>query len=101
MPATSGTGSFERNTLQVKEICKGVIERLLGIKIKKIDYVNSEHTMKIDYDAKSIRLDVYAQAEDKIYDVKIQTYDEDDSGKRLRYYQSVIDIDCLKKGENL
>jgi len=86
-------------TMQDKEICKGVIERLLGIKIKRIEYVNAEHTMKIDYNAKSIRLDVYAQADDKIYDVEIQTYDENDIGKRLRYYQSVIDIDCLKKGE--
>jgi len=85
--------------MQDEEICKGVIERLLGINIKKIEYVNTEETLKVDYEAKSIRLDVYTEADGKIYDVEVQTYKEDDIGKRLRYYQSVIDIDNLKHGQ--
>lgn len=86
--------------MQDEEICKGVIERLLGIKIKKIEYLNTEETMKVDYEARSIRLDVYTEADNKIYDVEVQTYKEDDIGKRLRYYQSVIDIDNLKHGQS-
>ena len=85
--------------MQDEEICKGVIERLLGIKIKKIEYLNTEETMKVDYEAKSIRLDVYTEADNKVYNVEVQTYNEDDIGKRLRYYQSVIDIDNLKHGQ--
>ncbi|MDD7417689.1 MAG: Rpn family recombination-promoting nuclease/putative transposase [Treponemataceae bacterium] len=85
--------------MQDEEICKGVIERLLGIKIKKIEYLNTEETMKVDYESKSIRLDVYTEADNKVYDVEVQTYKEDDIGKRLRYYQSVIDIDNLKHGQ--
>ncbi len=85
--------------MQDEEICKGVIERLLGIKIKKIEYLNTEETMKVDYEAKSIRLDVYVESSNKVFDVEVQTYKEDDIGKRLRYYQSVIDIDNLKHGQ--
>ena len=86
--------------MQDKEICKGVIERLLGLKIKRLDYVNSEQTMMIDYEAKSIRLDVYAEEKNRVFDVEVQTYDEEDIGKRLRYYQGVIDIDHLKRGDD-
>ncbi|MCR5698835.1 MAG: Rpn family recombination-promoting nuclease/putative transposase [Treponemataceae bacterium] len=86
--------------MQDKEICKGVIERLLGIKIRKLDYVNSEQTIMIDYEAKSIRLDVYAEDKNRVFDVEVQTYDEADIGKRLRYYQGVLDIDHLKKGDD-
>jgi predicted transposase/invertase (TIGR01784 family) len=37
---------------------------------------------------------------DKIIDVELQTYEMDALGKRTRYYQSMVDIDSLMKGED-
>lgn len=85
--------------MQDEEICKGVIERLLGIKIKKIEYLNTEQTFKTSYESKSIRLDVYTEGDGRIFDVEVQTYDEDNIGQRLRYYQGIIDTDNLQKGQ--
>ena len=47
-----------------------------------------------------MRLDVYLKDEDKIIDVEIQTYPQDSLGKRTRYYQSMIDMDSLMKGQD-
>lgn len=47
-----------------------------------------------------MRLDVYLKDEDKIIDVELQTYEMDALGKRTRYYQSMVDIDSLMKGED-
>ena len=57
--------------MQDEEICKGVIEHLLGIKIKKIEYLNTEQTFKIGYETKSIRLDVYTEGDGRIFDVEV------------------------------
>ena len=47
-----------------------------------------------------MRLDVYLKDDNKIIDVEIQTYRQDAIGKRTRYYQSMIDIDSLMKGQD-
>ena len=49
--------------------------------------------------AKSIRLDVWVTGSDgSMYDVEMQTTNIQDLDKRLRYYQSVIDVSSLEKG---
>lgn len=55
-----------------KEICKEIIENLLHIKIKDIKYIQEQKTINIKYDAKSIRLDVYVEADNKIYNIEMQ-----------------------------
>ena len=85
-------------TMQNEEICKGVIERLLGIKVRKFNYINGEQTFNPVYDSKSVRLDVYAEDSKRVFDIEVQTYNENEIGKRLRYYQSIIDIDHLNRG---
>jgi len=47
-----------------------------------------------------VRLDVYLKDVDKIIDVELQTYEMDALGKRTRYYQSMVDIDSLMKGDD-
>ena len=59
-----------------------------------------EKTIKPFYTTKGVRLDVYLKDEDKIIDVELQTYKQDAIGKRTRYYQSMIDIDSLMKGQD-
>ena len=82
-----------------KEICKEIIENLLHIKIKDIKYIQEQKTINIKYDAKSIRLDVYVEADNKIYNIEMQVVNKKDLAKRSRYYQGLIDLDTIEKGE--
>ena len=34
----------------------------------------------------------------RVFDIEIQTYVPESIGKRLRYYQSILDMDCLQRG---
>ena len=79
-------------------ICAGVIERLLKIKVAKIQYVELQKQLKSAYVSKGVRLDVYVKDSDRVYDIEIQTYKEEDVLLRLRYYQSMIDTDHLLRG---
>ena len=41
-----------------KEICKEVVETLLGIKVGKIEFLTSQYEIEIDPEAKTIAMDV-------------------------------------------
>lgn len=81
-------------------ICEELVERLLHVKVDKIVYPELEKQIEPYYTTKGVRLDVYLKDEDKIIDIEIQTYKQDSIGKRTRYYQSMIDIDSLMKGQD-
>lgn len=81
-------------------ICEELVERLLHVKVDKIVYPELEKQIEPFYTTKGVRLDVYLKDESKIIDVEIQTYKQDAIGKRTRYYQSMIDIDSLMKGQD-
>ena len=82
-----------------EEICKGVLQTILGIKIKKIEYLESQRTFDLGYNSKGIRLDVYAEDSDKVFDVEVQNKILQEIPRRTRYYQSMIDMDQLLKGQ--
>ncbi len=92
-------GMFQE-VLRDPEICAELVERLLHVRVKHIEYPELEKTIAPYYTTKGVRLDVYLKDEDKIIDVEIQSYPQEALGKRTRYYQSMIDIDALMKGEN-
>ena len=48
---------------------------------------------------KSVRLDVYVKDSDKIFDIEMQNQPTNYLPLRTRYYQSMIDVDNLLKGE--
>ena len=81
-------------------ISEEVVERLLHVKVDKIVYPELEKTIAPFYTTKGVRLDVYLKDADRIIDVELQTYKQDAIGKRTRYYQSMIDIDSLMKGQD-
>lgn len=80
-------------------LCKQLLEILLGIKIEKIEYPLGEKDFEIDIDAHAIRVDVYTEDDNHIYDIEMQTTYDEDLPERSRYYQALMDIDKLKKGE--
>ena len=85
--------------MQDKELCKEALECMLGFKIDHIEYPEPQRTVAPLYTAHAIRLDVYVKDSNRIYDVEIQNKDEQDIGRRSRYYQGMMDIDSLLKGE--
>ncbi len=82
------------------EVSAELVERLLGVRVKSVKYPKLEKKIAPYYATKGVRLDVYLKDEDKIIDVELQTYEMDALGKRTRYYQSMVDIDSLMKGED-
>lgn len=80
-------------------ICAGVIERLLKVKVGHIEYPELQKELKPAYESKGVRFDVFVKDSDRVFDVEIQTYTVQDLPKRSRYYQSMIDIDCLFRGQ--
>ena len=83
-----------------KAICKGVIERLLHIKVGKIEYPSLQKTITPFYESKGIRLDVYVFDSDRVFDIEIQTSIPPSLPKRTRYYQSLMDVDNLLRGQS-
>ncbi|MDR9858049.1 Rpn family recombination-promoting nuclease/putative transposase [Treponema socranskii] len=83
-----------------KGICKGVLERLLHIKVGKIEYPSLQKTIAPFYESKGIRLDVYVFDSDRVFDIEIQTSLPPSLPKRTRYYQSLMDVDNLLRGQS-
>ena len=92
-------GMFQA-VLHQENICTEIVERLLHIKISKIEYPELEKQIAPFYTTKGVRLDVYLKDENRIIDIEIQCYRQPALGKRTRYYQSMIDIDSLMKGQD-
>ena len=82
------------------ELCRQLLELLLHIEIDHLEVPEAERTMQEWIDSKSVRFDVYAKDNKRIFDIEIQTTNNKNLPKRARYYQSIIDVDNLSKGEN-
>ena len=78
---------------------KPLLEYILKIRIAKIELIEPQKTEKEGYASKGIRLDLYVEDEQHtIYSVDVQTTDKRNLPRRMRYYQSVIDIHVLSPG---
>jgi len=83
------------------KFCKPFLERVLGIKISRIEYPKAQDTIDLSVDAKSVRLDIYVEDDDNsVYNIEMQTTENGNLAKRTRYYQGMIDLGILEKGEN-
>ena len=77
------------------DLCRRLLELILNTTIKEITY--PERT-----DSKGIRLDVYVEENgtNRSFDVEMQVSNNDNIDKRMRYYQGLIDMDKLKRGQH-
>ena len=81
------------------ELCKELLELILDIKIKKVELADSQKRIKLTYDGKGVRLDVYVNdSENTVYDIEMQTTKQKELPKRTRYYQGMIDLNSIQKG---
>jgi len=91
-------GMFQK-VMQNPGLSAELVERLLGVRVKQVEYPELEKAIEPYYTSKGVRLDVYLKDEDKAIDVELQSYPQKILGKRMRYYQSMVDCDCLMKGQ--
>ena len=85
--------------MEYAPICKEFLEILFSVKIEKITYLSPQNTVTTNSEAKTVRLDVLVK--DKAgtsYDIEMQVGNEYNIPKRMRYYQSVLDVAFLDKG---
>ena len=87
--------------MQDEELCKELLQRILpDLDIDHIEYPELQKSIKTDVDAKSIRLDVYVKdKKGTVYNIEMQTTDTKDLPKRTRYYQGVLDLQLIDKGQ--
>ena len=84
--------------MQNERICRPFIERMLGISIEKIVYLEREKDLKSDPYSKGIRLDVFVKDSSRVFTIEMQCLDRKDLPLRTRYYQGLQDISFLDKG---
>lgn len=78
--------------------CKKALSILLNKKVIKIKYVEEQKSIELKHDSKSVRLDIYVEDEETIYNVEMQLCDKRNLLKRARYYSELIDLNTTKKG---
>ena len=78
---------------------KPLLEYILSTKVNEIAFVEPQKTEKEGYQSHGIRLDLYVKDESgQVFNVEVQTSTKKNLPKRMRYYQSVIDINILAPG---
>ena len=90
-----------------KGLCKRLVGSIMQQDIEDIVYIDTEKTLQPYYDSRGIRLDVILADDNHTrYNLEMQARNVISKAgvallpKRTRYYQSVIDMDMLKQGEN-
>ena len=92
-----------QKVMQNQRICKRLIEKLLGIRVKSITYPEAEKTLTAGFASKDVRLDLYVETDKgTVLDIEMQTAAGKPEWlpKRTRYYQSMIDINIVIKGDS-
>ena len=76
------------------------LQRILGIEIEEIVIVGTQVSMKSNFHAKGVRLDVYAKdKKGNAYDIEMQTTKMRELPLRSRYYHSEMDSYQIAAGE--
>ena len=87
--------------MQDLELCKRLLEIILNVEIERIEYPEGEKTIEVKNAAKGIRLDIYVKDEKAtVYSVEMQAAYKTNLPQRSRYYQSMIDVNLLGRGED-
>ncbi len=85
--------------MENEELCKTFLEIILSEQIGKIKEVSTQKAIISNLESKSVRLDILVKDEqNKIYNIEMQVVNQFNLAKRMRYYQSAIDLASLDKG---
>ena len=82
-----------------EDICKDIVELVIGKKIGGIVRNDRQRPIEITSDGRGVRMDVYLE-DDKntVYNIEMQNGHFRNLGRRARYYQSMIDVDMFGRG---
>ena len=84
--------------MQDPVLCKKLLNFVLADTVGAITELRYQTAFE-QGSSKGIRLDIWAgDDKGKLYDIEMQTTDQKNLAKRLRYYQSAIDAGTLNKG---
>lgn len=82
------------------DICRKLLNIVLRDKVEPITEIELQKTIADGGGAKGVRFDVWAKSKSgTIYDVEMQAINKKDLAKRIRYYQSAIDISVLERNQ--
>ena len=83
-----------------EDITKELLELILNIKIGCVR-VNKQEAIELTADGRGVRLDVYAEDDkNEVFDVEMQTTRQKNLPKRSRYYQGMIDLNLINRGDD-
>ena len=86
--------------MQDAELCKELLI-LPELDIDHVEYPELQKTIKEDFEAKGIRLDAYVNdGKGTVYDIEMQAVTSKYLPRRTRYYQSMIDLQLVDKGQD-
>lgn len=88
--------------MQDAELCKELLQRILPeLDIDHVEYPELQKTIKEDFEAKGVRLDAYVNdGKSTVYDIEMQAVTSKYLPRRTRYYQSMIDLQLVEKGQD-
>ena len=89
-----------RKVMSDTEICRMVLEKILNIPIKKVEFPVTRKTIDIAHDGVGVRLDACINDEqDTIYSVEILCCGDEELLRKTRYFQCNIDSGIILPGE--
>ena len=93
---------FSKTMELYPDLCRQLLELILNIRIKEINYPEREKTIEARIDGKGIRLDVFVEDKGakRSFDVEMQVTNSAHLDMRIRYYQGLIDMNNLKRGQH-
>ena len=81
------------------KLLRSLLEAILDMHIRRVTYIEPQRTVKDGFGTKGVRLDLYVEDENGVvYNVEVQTTRRKFLPKRMRYYQSAIDMNVLSPG---
>lgn len=93
------------------ELCKELLSRIIPERrvreihftdspVINLDYIETEKSIIPRIFSKSVRLDVYFEDDDCLYDLELQIVNRDSLPKRSRYYHSSMAVNSLEHGND-
>ena len=83
------------------ELCTELLRRIFPqYDIERIEYIKVQEAIRPDKEAKGIQMDVFIKDNKNVaFCVEMQTRNVDNLPKRSRYYQSLVDLELLDRGQ--
>ncbi len=89
---TFSDGPMFQRLMSNKEICQGIVERVLNTRISEVENIVTEQSVEPRLGSHGVRMDAVLTSDGETYDIEMQTYRRGRVAKRLRYYQASLDV---------